>query len=186
MPITAGRASGREVWAVMSALAAGALLTACASSEPEAGAGAQSGTGTAPKGSPSSVASGQPSAQESPVSFESLEDLFDTVDERLDCPKQDRGEHFFMVDGAPETGLPGRQCGTGVLMSWSDDPAVVEEAVQLLHSGGPVPMAAGNEWFVADVTEVLQTQSGEAVVSLPESTDLESLAHELGGTFTAG
>jgi hypothetical protein len=89
-----------------------------------------------------------------------------------------------MVDGAP-TGLPGRQCGTAMVMAWSDDPELIKEAEQLVRdAGGPVPMAMGQDWFVADISRVAQT--GGAALTVPESTDLEGLARALGGEFRAG
>jgi hypothetical protein len=117
-----------------------------------------------------------------------LDELFEAVDERFDCPGPSDGfsgeDHFFFLDGGEQ--LVGRQCGETIVMAWSQDPSLIQDARELLSSTGePVPMVGTAQWFVADTTEV-----GEGGTGAPEhqaaSTDLDSLAAELGADFAEG
>jgi len=152
----------------------GVLLSSC-------GVGGPLGaTGSAPPPEPAATSS---SPHEAAGRFASLEELFREVDGQLGCPEDSAG-HYFMVDGAP-TGLPGRQCGSGVVMAWSEDPAMADHAEQVVRdAGGPVPRATGPGWFVADVSAVVET--GGLEPTMPDSTDLRNLAGSLGGRYTAG
>jgi hypothetical protein len=118
----------------------------------------------------------------------SLDELFQAVDERFDCPGASDGffgkDYFFMVDGGDQ--LVGRQCGETIVMAWSQDQLLIQGARELLSSAvAPVPVVGTAEWFVADITE-----AGEGGTGVPEhqsaSTDLDRLAAELGADFTAG
>ncbi|WP_147301173.1 hypothetical protein [Citricoccus muralis] len=118
----------------------------------------------------------------------SLDELFEAVDERFDCPGPSDGfsgeDHFFMVGGGEQ--LVGRRCGETIVMAWSEDQSLIQGARELLNSAvAPVPVAGTAEWFVADVTE-----AGEGGTGAPEhqaaSKDLDRLAAELGADLTEG
>ncbi|MDI3329211.1 MAG: hypothetical protein QJR09_00555 [Micrococcus sp.] len=182
---------------VAAALATGLLLTGCGGGDQtggghqtaghdaatynreEASSAAASPTTTTPGSG--TAGSATPTASVSGQRFDSLNALFAAVDEQFGCPDEASGDYTFMVEAQP-TGLPGRQCGTTVLMTWSDDAAAVQEALEMLASaGGEVPVAQGPGWFVADTSNAGDTGGGEAVE--PESKDLEKLAEELGATY---
>ncbi len=161
-------------------LTAGLVLTGCAS---EAGQG--SSEAPPPATTPSDTTSTTPESSQSstmatPVG--SLDELFEAVDERFDCPGPSDGfsgkDHFFFVDGGEQ--LAGRQCGETIVMTWSEDRSLIQGARELLSStGASVPMVGTAEWFVADTTE-----TGEGGTGAPEhqaaSKDLDRLAAELG------
>jgi hypothetical protein len=167
-------------------LTAGLVLTSCAS---EAGQGASETP--PPATTPSDTTSTNPESSQSstmatPVG--SLDELFEAVDERFDCPGPLDGfsgeDYFFFLDGGEQ--LMGRQCGETIVMAWSEDPSLIQDARELLASTGkPVPTVGTAQWFVADTTE-----AGEGGTGAPEhqagSKDLDRLAAELGADFTKG
>lgn len=167
-------------------LMTGLVLTGCAS---EAGQGPSEASPPAAAPSdttPTNPESSRSSTMAAPVG--SLDELFEVVDERFDCPGPSDGfsgeDHFFFLDGGEQ--LVGRQCGETIVMAWSEDPSLIQGARDLLTSTGePVPMASTADWFVADTTE-----AGEGGTGAPEhqagSKDLDGLAAELGADFTEG
>lgn len=167
-------------------LTAGFVLTGCGSEagqgEPETTSPATTSsesTSTHPESSPSST-------MVTPVG--SLDELFEAVDERFDCPGPSDGfsgeDHFFMVEGGEQ--LVGRQCGETVVMAWSDDETLIQGARELLDSAvAPVPVVGTEQWFVADTTEAGEGGTG-ASEHQAASKDLDRLAAELDADFTEG
>jgi hypothetical protein len=167
-------------------LTAGLVLTGCGS---ESG---QWATETSPPAiTPSSPTSTHRESTQFPTMTNpvgSLDELFEAVDERFDCPGPSDGfsgkDYFFMVDGVDQ--LVGRQCGETIVMAWSEDQLLIQGARELLSSAvTPVPVVGTAEWFVADVTE-----AGEGGTGAPEhqaaSKDLDRLAAELGADSIEG
>jgi hypothetical protein len=166
-------------------MSVGLILTGCGS---ESGPAASDAPVAAATASETASASPKP-AHSSPAALPigSLDELFQAVDERLDCPEVLDGfswdDYLFVVDGGE---LRGRQCGETLVMAWSGDQSLIRGARDLMSSaGGPVPTVGTPEWFVADITGV-----GEGGTGVPEhqagSRDLNGLAAELGADFTAG
>lgn len=167
-------------------LTAGLVLTGCGSQ-----AGQWSTETSPPAITPSSPTSTHLESTQSPTSTNpvgSLDELFQAIDERFDCPGPADGfsgkDYFFMVDGGGQ--LVGRQCGETIVMAWSQDQSLIQGARELLSSAvAPVPVVGTAEWFVADITE-----AGEGGTGAPEhqaaSKDLDRLAAELGADFTEG
>jgi hypothetical protein len=167
-------------------LTAGLVLSGCGN---QAG---QWPTETSPPAiTPSNPTSTHPDVSPSPTTADpvgSLDELFEAVDGRFDCPGPADGffggDYFFMVDGHGQ--LVGRQCGETIVMAWSEDPSLIQGAREMLNSAvAPVPVVGTAQWFVADITE-----AGEGGTGLPEhqaaSKDLDGLAAELGAEFTEG
>ncbi|WP_298045168.1 hypothetical protein [uncultured Citricoccus sp.] len=118
----------------------------------------------------------------------SLKELFEAVDQRLDCPGPAEGfsgpDPVLFLDNGEQ--LVGRQCGETILMAWSEDPAQIHQARELLLTTKvPVPMVSSTHWFVADTSAAGQGGT-DAAQHQAASTDLTGLAHELGGEFTVG
>ncbi|MFC4429953.1 hypothetical protein [Citricoccus alkalitolerans] len=118
----------------------------------------------------------------------SLDELFEAVDERFDCPGPSDGffgeDHFFMIEDGQQ--LVGRKCGETIVLAWSEDESLIQGARELLNSAiAPVPVVGTAGWFVADVAE-----AGEGGTGAPEhqatAKDLDRLATELGADITEG
>jgi hypothetical protein len=181
----------RNVWSlpVNSAavvLTAGLLLAGCGHD-----AGQDSAQSSPPTTTPSNTISAdsgpsQSSTVSTPVG--SLEELFEAVDQRLDCPGPSEGfsgqDPVLFLDKGEQ--LVGRQCGETILMAWSEDHSQIQQARELLlATEAPVPMVSSTHWFVADISEAGQGGTG-APKHQAASTDLARLADELGAEFTVG
>ncbi|GAA1673718.1 hypothetical protein GCM10010977_26620 [Citricoccus zhacaiensis] len=144
-----------------------------------------------PAATPSETTSGTPESSRSSrtaAPVDSLDELFEAVDDRFDCPSPSDGfsgqDHFFMVDGGER--LVGRQCGETIVMAWSEDRALIQGARELLSSAvEPVPVVGTAEWFVADITEAGEGGTG-ATDHQAASKDLDRLAAELGADVDEG
>jgi hypothetical protein len=144
-----------------------------------------------PTATPSNtISAGSGPSPSSPVSTAvgSLDELFEAVDQRLDCPGPSEGfsgpDPVLFLDNGEQ--LVGRQCGETILMAWSEDPAQIHQARELLlATQAPVPMASSMHWFVADTSQAGKG-STDATLHQAASTDLTRLAHELGGEVTVG
>ncbi|GAA4762311.1 hypothetical protein GCM10025784_06820 [Citricoccus nitrophenolicus] len=162
------------------ALAAGLALAGC---------GSETGKGVPASQAPAATTSGSTSPNpgsslSTPVSDSvgSLDELFEAVDERLDCPGPSDGffgeDHYFMVGGGAQ--LVGRLCGETMVMAWSDDPSMIQGARELLSSSvAPVPVVGTAEWFVADMTEAREGGTG-VPKHQAASKDLGRIAADLG------
>ena len=165
-------------------VAAGVVLTGCSSAAEEKGTDTASPVPVPGETRQAHRGASPPLPTVTPVG--NLDELFEAVDKRLDCPGPDDGfsgeAHFFFAPGRSQ--LEGRQCGETIVMAWSKDESLIRSARELLRATGePVPMVGTAEWFVADTTE-----AGEGGTGAPEhqarSKDLDRLAAELGATFT--
>lgn len=167
-------------------LTAGIVLTGCGGEEGQSAPETSSPVTTPSATMSPNAESTQSSAVADPVG--SLDELFEAVDERFDCPGPSDGfsgeEYLFVVDG--DERLVGRQCGETIIMAWSEDQSLIQGARELLDSAvAPVPVVGTAEWFVADVTE-----AGEGGTDAPEhqaaSKDLDRLAAELDADLIEG
>ncbi|REE03266.1 hypothetical protein C8E99_1073 [Citricoccus muralis] len=164
----------RNTFLGSTAVAAALLLTACGGGE----------AGTAEPGAASAGTISSPTtepAAETGQQFDSLEAVFTAVDDELGCPAEASGDHWFMIEGEP-TGLPGRTCGTNILIGWSEDPSKTQAALELVgDANGDVYAVQGPDWFVADVTDAAEATDMQVVE--PQSTDLEAVAANLGASY---
>lgn len=120
------------------------------------------------------------------ISATNLDELFQVVDEYLDCPVDPNGvsgeAYLFDIDGSEE--LEGRQCGESIVMAWSDNPSLIQGVRDLLSSADEnVPMAGTTEWVVADVSEAGKGGTG-AEEHQAASKDLEGFAAATGADYT--
>lgn len=118
-----------------------------------------------------------------PAHFENVDELYDAVDEQLDCPEGPNTDYGF--DMGEESGvLSGRSCANSVVMAFSEDEAVISDIHEMMTTaqGGTLYIAHNANWLVADITEV--AGDGQATdLAHPGSRDLESLAAAFGGDY---
>lgn len=118
------------------------------------------------------------------VTFANVDELFDAVDDELDCPETSSDHYVFTIPGRDDKTLQGRSCGDSILMAHSEDPTFVTDIQNLLaaHGGGPVPMVHNDHWFVMDITEVAGDSPEH--LSHPGSRDLSGLASTWGAVYS--
>ena len=117
-----------------------------------------------------------------PVTFDSLDELFEAVDQQLGCPEDSSGDYAF--DAGEEPGLlSGRRCAESIVMAYSDDEAVIADIKDMLSTaqGGTLPIVHNTTWLVADITEVA---AGTPDLAHPQSRNLEALAIALRANYT--
>lgn len=109
-----------------------------------------------------------------PVTLDSLDELYEAVDQQLGCPEDTSGDYGF--DLGAETGvLSGRSCAESIVMAYSDDETVITDIRNMMstNQGGSLPLVHNATWLVADITEVA---AGDADLAHPQSRNLEALA----------
>lgn len=119
-----------------------------------------------------------------PAHFENVDELFEAVDEQLDCPEHSSGDYGF--DTGEESGvLLGRSCADSVVMVFSEDETVISNIQEMMATaqGGTLRVAHNTSWMVADITEVA-AGGQNADLAQPGSRDLETLAEAFGGTYS--
>lgn len=120
--------------------------------------------------------------QVEPVTLDSLDELYEAVDQQLGCPEDSSGDYGF--DLGSEMGvLPGRSCAQSIIMAYSDDEEVIADIQDMMSTaqGGTLPVVHNATWLVADITEVA---AGNPDLAHPQSRNLETLAIALRANYT--
>lgn len=118
-----------------------------------------------------------------PVTFDDLEDLFNAVDDELNCPEASSDHYGFAIPNHDEEFVHGYTYGDSVIMVHAEDPTVITETQNLITTiqGGPIPIVHDTYWLVVDITEVADQETN---LDHPESRDLEGLAADWGAAYS--
>lgn len=104
--------------------------------------------------------------------FESEENFFAAVDERLNCRNGSSSEYYFSLPDE-ERALEGRTCDESIVMAWTNNSGLLSEVRDMMDTAeGKLYLAEGPTWFVADISDV------SPGLSKPRAAELEALAQE--------
>lgn len=118
------------------------------------------------------------------VSFADVDELFDAVDDELNCPEASSGHYVLPVPGREHEALPDRSCGRNIVMAHSEDPTAITDIQNMLaaHNSGPVPMVHNEHWFIVDITEMPEDAPKD--LNRADSRELADLAETWGATYS--